>query len=55
MREHDANPGRGAYRMAVAAQRIVAGTRLVGARPFNAPHPDRIAFTLSTRTARAWR
>ena len=51
MREHGANPGRGVYRMAVEAQRIVDDTRLAVACLFNAPSPDRVVFTLNTTDA----
>jgi selenocysteine lyase/cysteine desulfurase len=47
MREHGANPGRGAYRMSVEAQRIVDDARLAVARLFNAPSADRVVFTTS--------
>ena len=51
MREHGANPGRGAYRMSVEAQRIVDDARLAVARLFNAPSADRVVFTLNTTDA----
>jgi cysteine desulfurase family protein len=51
MREHGANPGRGAYRRSVEAQRIVDDARLAVARLVNAPSPDHVVFTLNTTDA----
>jgi cysteine desulfurase family protein len=51
MREHGANPGRGSYRMSVAAQRLVDDTRLEVCRLFNAPDPERVIFTLNCTDA----
>lgn len=51
MREHGANPGRGAYRMSVEAQRLVDDARHSVCRLFNAPSPDRVIFTLNCTDA----
>ena len=45
MREHGANPGRGAYRMSVEAETLVDDTRQAIARLFNAPAAERVIFT----------
>lgn len=47
MREHGANPRRGAYRMSVEAERLANGTRRAIAKFFNAPAPERVIFTLN--------
>jgi cysteine desulfurase family protein len=47
MREHGANPGRGAYRMSVEAESLVDETRQAIARFFNAPSRERVIFTLN--------
>ena len=51
MREHGANPGRGAYRMSVDAQRLVDEARQEVCRLFNAPAPERVIFTLNCTDA----
>jgi len=51
MRAHGANPGRGAYRMSVEAERLVDDTRHAIARLFNAPAPERVIFTLNCTDA----
>jgi len=51
MREHGANPGRGAYRMSVEAEKLVDDTRQAIARLFNAPAPERVIFTLNCTDA----
>jgi cysteine desulfurase family protein len=51
MREHGANPGRGAYRMSVEAETLVDDTRQAVARLFNAPAPERVIFTLNCTDA----
>jgi cysteine desulfurase family protein len=51
MREHGANPGRGAYRMSVEAEAKVDDTRQAIARLFNAPAPERVIFTLNCTDA----
>jgi cysteine desulfurase / selenocysteine lyase len=51
MREHGANPGRGAYRMSVDAQRVVDETRQEVCRLFNAPAPERVIFTMNCTDA----
>jgi len=51
MREYGANPGRGAYRMSVDAQRIVDDTRQEICSLFNAPDPARVIFTLNCTDA----
>ncbi len=51
MREHGANPGRGAYRKSVDAQRLVDEARQEVCRLFNAPAPERVIFTLNCTDA----
>ena len=51
MREHGANPGRGAYRMSVDAQCIVDETRQQVCSLFNAPAPERVILTLNCTDA----
>src|SRR5271165_253095 len=51
MREHGANPGRGSYRMAVDAQRMVDEARQQICRLFNAPDLERVIFTLNCTDA----
>lgn len=51
LREAGANPGRAAHRLAVSAASVVAETRLRLARFFNAPAPERVAFTLNATDA----
>ena len=51
LREVGANPGRSAHRLAVSAASAVAQTRRLLARFFNAPAPERVAFTLNATDA----
>lgn len=51
LRDAGANPGRSAHRLAVSAASAVAQTRLLVSRFFNAPAPERVAFTLNTTDA----
>jgi len=51
MRQHGANPGRGAYRMSVDAEALVDGTRQAVASLFNAPNAQRVIFTLNCTDA----
>jgi cysteine desulfurase family protein len=51
LREAGANPGRSAHRLAAAAAAMVAQTRLLLARVFNAPAPERVIFTLNATDA----
>jgi len=51
MREHGANPGRGAYRMSIDAQRTVDEARQEVCRLFNAPAAERVVFTLNCTDA----
>jgi cysteine desulfurase/selenocysteine lyase len=51
LREAGANPGRSGHRLAVAAASTVTQTRRLLARFFNAPAPERVAFTLNATEA----
>ena len=51
LREAGANPGCSAHRLAVSAASAVAQTRRLLARFFNAPAPERVAFTLNATDA----
>lgn len=51
LRESGGNPGRGAHRMAVEAERMILETRSRVARFFGAPVPERVIFTLNATDA----
>jgi cysteine desulfurase family protein len=51
LREAGANPGRSAHRMSVEAASVIAQVRRQVARFFNAPSPERVAFTLNATDA----
>jgi cysteine desulfurase / selenocysteine lyase len=47
MRNKGGNPGRGSHSLALAAREVVEETRVLLARFFNAPHSERLIFTLN--------
>ena len=47
LRNQGGNPGRGGHSLAVAASRMIEGTRLLLARLINAQDKDRVIFTLN--------
>src|SRR5687767_14821400 len=51
LRHNGATAGRGVYREAIEADRIVESARLKIARLINAPSPDRIVFTANCTDA----
>jgi len=51
MREWGGNPGRSGHKLSLAAGKVIEDTRLLLARLFHAPEPDRIIFTLNTTEA----
>lgn len=51
LRRNAGNPGRGSHSMALAAAEIVEETRVLLARLFNIPTPERIIFTLNCTDA----
>ncbi len=51
LREHGANPGRAAFRMALAAENVIGETRTLVQKLFNAPSTNRIIFTLNCTDA----
>lgn len=51
MREWGGNPGRSGHQMSLLAGKVLEETRLLLARLFHAPEPDRIIFTLNATEA----
>ncbi len=47
LRKNAGNPGRGSHSMAFAAAQVIEETRMLLARLFNIPWPERIIFTLN--------
>ena len=51
LREEAGNPGRAGHALSTAARRRIEETRLLLARFFNAPRPERIVFAMNTTDA----